>query len=146
MPDGEAAPACSTGRNDAAAGFKPPYMPAVRLPTQEGPRGLRFDFNEGCRVLAPESGPGWRIRLSGLDTCNTLFESSADFTAGLVRSAKRYFVRFRIEAWQGVELVFTHDYDARGRDVLVQLYPYTIGDGIGWLRMPSGSSGVTAAA
>ena len=29
---------------------KPPYMPAVPQPTQQGPAGLRFDFNEGERV------------------------------------------------------------------------------------------------
>jgi autotransporter strand-loop-strand O-heptosyltransferase len=112
--------------------FKPPYMPAVPTPTQHGPAGLLFDFNEGCRVLAPDNGKRWRVRLADLDTGNTLFETSGEFGAGLVRSAKRYFVRFRIEAWQDGEPVFTHDYDAHGRDVLVQLYPHTIGDGIGW--------------
>jgi autotransporter strand-loop-strand O-heptosyltransferase len=89
------------------ADFKPPYMPAVPVPTQEGSHGLRFDFTEGCRVLVPDNGRSWRVRLSDLDTGNTLFESSGEFRAGLVRSAKRYFVRFRIEAWQGDELAFT---------------------------------------
>jgi autotransporter strand-loop-strand O-heptosyltransferase len=107
-------------------------MSATPTPTQQGPRGLRFDFNEGCRVLLPENGPAWRVRLADLNTGNVLFETSGEFRSGLVRSAKRYFVRFRIEAWSGDELVFTHDYDARHRDVLVQLYPHTVGDGIGW--------------
>ena len=112
--------------------FKPPYMPAVAVPTQAGPEGLRFDFNEGCRVQLADNGRRWRVRLSDLDTFNTLFETSGEFRAGTVRSAKRYFIRFRIEAWQDDELVFTHDYDARGQEVLVQLYPHTVGDGIGW--------------
>lgn len=111
---------------------KLPYMPAVPTPTQEGPHGLRFDFNEGCRVLLPENGHAWRVRLTDLDTGNVLFETSGVFRSGLVRSAKRYFVRFRVEAWNGDGLVFTHDYDARGRDILIQLYPHTVGDGIGW--------------
>ncbi|HWB49311.1 MAG TPA: autotransporter strand-loop-strand O-heptosyltransferase [Stellaceae bacterium] len=111
---------------------KPPYMPAVPLPTQEGPAGLRFDFNEGCRVMTPADGATWRVRLTDRDTGNVLFETQADFGAGLVRSAKRYFIRFRIEAWREGEAVFTHDYDARDRAVLVQLYPHTLGDGIGW--------------
>ena len=111
---------------------KPPYMPAVSVPTQEGPLGLRFDFTEGCRVLAPDNGKNWRVRLSDLDTGNILFETSGEFRAGLVRSAKRYYIRFRIEAWQDDELVFNHDYDARDREVLIQLYPHTLGDGIGW--------------
>jgi autotransporter strand-loop-strand O-heptosyltransferase len=113
-------------------GFKLPYMPAVPTPTQHGPLGIRFDFNEGCRVLTPDTGKPWRVRLTDLDTGNILFDTSGEFRSGLARSAKRYFVRFRIEAWQADALVFTHDYDARGRDVLVQLYPHTLGDGIGW--------------
>jgi autotransporter strand-loop-strand O-heptosyltransferase len=107
-------------------------MPAARVPTQEGPRGTRFDFNEGARVLVPDTGKNWRVRLSDLDTHNTLFETSGGFRAGLVRSAKRYYVRMRLEAWQDDELIFSHDYDARGREVLIQLYPHTLGDGIGW--------------
>ena len=39
----------------------PMARPAVQekpedIPTQIGPKGLRFDFNDGCRVLLPESG------------------------------------------------------------------------------------------
>jgi autotransporter strand-loop-strand O-heptosyltransferase len=109
-----------------------PYAPAALVPTQEGLDGLRYDFNEGCRVLAPDNGRPRRIRLLDLNTSNTLFETTGGFRAGLVRSAKRYFVRFRLEVWGDDGLVFSHDYDARGRDVLVQLYPFTLGDGIGW--------------
>jgi hypothetical protein len=34
----------------SAADAKPPYPPPAQLPTQQGPKGLRFDFNDGCRV------------------------------------------------------------------------------------------------
>ena len=61
-------------------------------PTQQGPKGLRFDFNDGCRVLLPESDHPWRIRLSDLDTGNILYETT--IKAGRVNSSKRYFVRF----------------------------------------------------
>ena len=110
----------------------PPYRPPAELPTQEGPEGLRFDFNEGCRVRLPEAAQPWRVRLSDLDNDNILYQTSAGFTAGLVRSAKRYFVRIRIEVWNGADQCLVHDYDARGRDVLVQFYPHTLGDTIGW--------------
>jgi len=83
-------------------------------------------------VLCPDNGETWRVRLTDLETGNVLFETSGDFRSGMVRSAKRYFVRFRVEAWNGDALVLTHDYDARGRDALIQFYPHTIGDGIGW--------------
>jgi len=49
-----------------------------------------------------------------------------------VNSSKRYFVRFRIEAWQNDNRVFLHDYSAAGRDVLIQFPVGTVGDVIGW--------------
>ena len=112
---------------------KPPYPTAAEPPTQEGPHGLRFDFNDGCRVVVPERGIPWRVRLSDLDTGNILFETRTDFAAGRVTSTKRYFVRFRVEAWAGGESVFTHEYQAQDREVLVILPVGTIGDTVGWL-------------
>ena len=41
---------------------------ASELPTQIGPMGLRFDFNDGCRVMLPETGHPWHVRPSDLDT------------------------------------------------------------------------------
>jgi autotransporter strand-loop-strand O-heptosyltransferase len=111
---------------------KPAYPPPAKLPTQTGPNGMRFDFNDGCRVLVPEAGAPRRVRLRDLDTGNILFETSGNFTAGRVNSAKRYYVRFRIEVWAGDEPVFTHDYLAEGSEVLVQFPVGTIGDTIGW--------------
>jgi hypothetical protein len=72
-----------------AQAVKPPYPPPAEHPTQTGPGGIAFDFNEGCRVLVPEADKPWRVRLSDLDTGNILFQSSTDFAAGRVRSAKR---------------------------------------------------------
>ena len=70
---------------------KSPYPPPAPLPTQEGPFGIRFDFNLGARVAVPEGEP-WRVRLRDLDTGNILFESNPGAT--FINSTKRYFVRF----------------------------------------------------
>src|ERR1700683_4786299 len=78
--------------------------PAIaELPTQKGPKGILFDFNDGCRVLLPQTEHPWRIRLSDLDTGNVLFET--ELKGGRVNSAKRYYVRFRLEVWQQGESV-----------------------------------------
>src|SRR5476651_561241 len=98
--------------------------------TQEGPKGLRFDFNDGCRVLLPENEHPWRVRLSDLDTGNILFET--EIKAGRVNSAKRYFIRFRLEVWQQNELLISHDYSAAGREVLIIFPVETLGDTMGW--------------
>ncbi len=100
------------------------------LPTQTGPLGIRFDFNDGCRVQVPAAAQPWRVRLSDLDTGNILYDGT--LAAGLVRSSKRYFIRFGIEVWAGAELVFTHVYDAAGRPVLVQFPAGTLGDTLAW--------------
>lgn len=131
----EAPPVAATIPASAASGSaaaKPAYPVAPETPTQHGPNGVRFDFNEGCRVVVPEAGMSWRVRLMDLDTGNTLFESSSDFTAGRVTSAKRYYVRFRVEVWLGDEQLVNHDYDARDREIAVIFPVGTLGDTMGW--------------
>jgi autotransporter strand-loop-strand O-heptosyltransferase len=103
---------------------------APEIPTQEGPAGLRFDFNDGCRLTFPDVDQPLRVRLTDLDTGNVLFET--ELKSGLVNSTKRYFVRFGIEVWQKDESVFRHDYCAAGRDVLIRFPVETLGDPLGW--------------
>jgi autotransporter strand-loop-strand O-heptosyltransferase len=103
---------------------------AAELPTQQGPEGMRFDFNDGCRVVVPEAKAPWRLRLSDIDTGNTLFET--ELKSGRINSTKRCYVRFRIEARQSNTIVFSHDYAAAGREVLIQFPFRTLGDTIGW--------------
>ncbi len=110
---------------------KRPFPAPSEMPTQAAPRGIRYDFNDGCRVLVPEADRLWRVRLSDLDTGNVLFEAEAK--VGRINSTKRYFLRARIEVWSGGESVFVHEYDASGKEIAVQLPVGTIGDTIGWL-------------
>jgi autotransporter strand-loop-strand O-heptosyltransferase len=120
------APASFAGTPAAKLHFPLP----VDQPTQTGPEGLRFDFNFGARVQVPDSGPAWRIRLSDLDTGNTLYETTVE--KGWVSSAKRYFIRVRIEVGRDGRLVLTHDYECRDKEVLVQFPVGTLGDILGW--------------
>ncbi len=106
------------------------FPPPSELPTQIGPLGLRFDFNIGGRVALPETGGPWRVRLSDIDTGNILYET--EMPSGLVATAKRYFLRTRIEVFAGGENVLTHDYDARDREVMIQFPVGTLGDIMGW--------------
>jgi autotransporter strand-loop-strand O-heptosyltransferase len=112
------------------------YPPPSATPTQEGPRGIRYDFNLGARLLLPQPAEGaWRVCLRALDSGNILFETENQ--GAFVNSTKRWFVRFRIEvslvhAGGVVEPVFTHDYDARGRETLIQFPIGTLGDTLAW--------------
>jgi autotransporter strand-loop-strand O-heptosyltransferase len=129
-----AGPRPEATKSPASSGASPPqkraYPPPAELPTQQGPKGLRFDFNHGCRVALPESAHPWRVRLRDLDTGNILFETV--IPAGRISSAKRYYVRIGIEVWQQDESVFTHQYSAADREVLIQFPVGTLGDPLGW--------------
>jgi autotransporter strand-loop-strand O-heptosyltransferase len=123
----------ATSSSAAAAPAEPPKRPypaPAEVPTQQAARGIRFDFNDGCRVAVPEGKEPWRIRLSDLDTGNVLYET--ELKAGRVNSTKRYFVRFRIEISAGGKQLLAHDYAAKGREVLIQFPIGTIGDTLGW--------------
>src|SRR4051812_1406520 len=111
----ESAPAPVTASGTLPPSSGEPAKPAERafpapadLPTQQGSDGVRFDFNDGCRLVVAEGGAPSKIRLKDLDTGNILFET--ELKAGRVNSSKRYYVRFRIELLQDDKLVFAHDY------------------------------------
>jgi autotransporter strand-loop-strand O-heptosyltransferase len=120
------------------AGSGAPQEPVKRAfpapadnPTQAGPKGVKFDFNDGCRLVVAEDKAPWKVRLKDLDTGNILFETQ--FNAGRVNSSKRYYVRFGIELLQEDKVVFTHDYSAANREVAIQFPIGTLGDTLGWL-------------
>jgi autotransporter strand-loop-strand O-heptosyltransferase len=106
------------------------FIRPALLPTQQGPLGIRYDFNDGCRIVLPESDPPWHVRIRDLDTGNILFQTT--IPRGRVNSSKRHFVRGRIEIHRAGEKIFAHDYDAAGRNVLISFPVGTLGDTIGW--------------
>ena len=105
---------------------------APDAPTQIGPLGLRFDYNQGARVLLPKAERPWRVRFTDLDTFSILYDVRIE--AGLVRTMRIHYLRCRIEVWAGdeAEPVLRHDYDAAGRRVLIQFPTRTLGDNIAW--------------
>lgn len=124
-----------TPENPASASKSSPpvqraYPAAAPVPTQTGPAGVRFDFNDGARVVCPQSDKPWKIRLRDLDTGNILFET--EFLAGSVNSSKRYYIRFGVEVTHDGKTLIEHEYSAKDREVLIQLPVGTLGDPMGW--------------
>ena len=121
---------------DPAPAIKPAYPPAAAVPTQTGPDGIHFDFNQGARVSLPARDAGtWKVRLRDLDSGNILFES--ENKGAYINSAKRWYVRFKVEIWaqsEGAEPVevLAHDFDLTGKDVLIQFPVGTLGDILAW--------------
>ena len=49
---------------------------APAIPTQEGPMGIRYDFNDGARVLLPKGK--WHVQIEDDETDNIIFACDAD--------------------------------------------------------------------
>lgn len=133
------APIDVSATRDAAKATPFPYSqsqiflaPAL-LPTQVGPAGLRFDFNDGPRVVIPDFGQPlpWRVRL--FDTRDDTTHADVALSNGVVRADVKYFVPWGITIWLNDVVVFEHRYDAHDQDVLVQFPLAALGDVLGWL-------------
>ncbi|WP_419728977.1 autotransporter strand-loop-strand O-heptosyltransferase [Lichenicola sp.] len=99
------------------------------IPACIGPHGVRFDFNEGCRILLP---PGnWQVRLTDLETGSVLCDAAS--AGGTILSLKKYFVRFHIELRLDGSLVFDHRLDLREREVLIRMELGGLGDQLAWI-------------
>lgn len=127
---------------------KKPYMTfdPPQIPTQETPvEGLRFDFNMGLRVLVPEGN--YRVRFIDRDAALAVYDAKASGVTAT--STKRYFVNFRLEVWQmpteeeqkaakareetlEETLIFSHNYDAKGKNVLLKFAGAAMGDLLAW--------------
>ena len=49
----------SASAASASAPLDPFKLPPPEIPTLEGPRGIRYDFNDGARVLLPSGA--WHV-------------------------------------------------------------------------------------
>lgn len=119
---------------------KEPYMrySPPPLSIDSGIDGIRFDFNFGARISVPKGD--YLVRFIDLDSMVCVFESMA--SEAMASSNKRYFVNFRIEIYKKAdvqsgeeiqyELIFEHDYNARGKNVLIKFADAAIGDLLGW--------------
>ena len=90
--------------NNAPAAPSPaqeqPKQPSIygelpQIPTMDAVEGIKFDFNEGIRILFPHNGKEYHVTFSDIDTGVILY--SADTVPGAyVTSVKKFFIRFRL--------------------------------------------------
>lgn len=96
----------------------------------QGPEGIRYDFNYGCRVQVPVSG--WRVRMTDMDTFNVLLNEAVEADE-IVTSMRKYFVRFHLEVFDGERLVFSHQFDATNKKVALRMSSLALGDSLAWM-------------
>lgn len=111
--------------------INPFVVPVPAVPTQEGPMGIRYDFNDGARVLLPKGK--WHVQIEDAESDNIIFACDAE--EGWVLSNKKYYIPFRIRVWiQGEQKpVLDHTLDLKGKEVQIKFPVGTLGDIIGWL-------------
>ncbi len=109
------------------------YGEVPKIPVLDAVEGIKFDFNEGIRILFPHNGKEYHVTFLDIDTGVILY--SADTVPGAyVTSVKKFYIRFRLIIHEkgGKEPIFTYDMDLKDKEVMVQLPVGTLGDSIGW--------------
>ncbi|GAN59368.1 autotransporter strand-loop-strand O-heptosyltransferase [Acetobacter cibinongensis] len=104
---------------------------SVAVPTQHGPGGIRFDFNDGARVFLPE-GAQWRVDIWDLDTKTLIYRH--ELQGGTVQTRKRYFVRFAVDIWKNDDHIFRHEFDLTERAVAIKMGEGGLGDHLAWIE------------
>jgi autotransporter strand-loop-strand O-heptosyltransferase len=107
-----------------------PFLSAPARPTQRGPDGIYYDFNDGARVLLP---PGqWRVNLLDAASGNLLFTCASG--EGWVTSTKKYYVHFQIQVFREGDMtpLLDETMDLTGQPVRVEFPVGTLGDLLGW--------------
>jgi autotransporter strand-loop-strand O-heptosyltransferase len=117
-----------------AAGAAIPADPFVVLPpdmpTQRGPKGILYDFNDGARIFVPEGR--WHVLIEDAESGNIIFACDSD--GGWVVSTKKYYIPFAIKIWERgrPEPLVDHRMDLEGKPVLIKFPVGTLGDLVGW--------------
>ena len=129
------APAAAPVSAPASQAQKQPsiYGEIPQIPVLDAVEGIKFDFNDGIRILFPHNGKEYHVTFTDIDTGIILY--SADTVPGAyVTSVKKFYIKFRLIIHEkgGKEPIFTHDYDCRDKEVMIQLPVGTLGDSIGW--------------
>lgn len=118
-------PANSSSNQSSGYSIMPPDMP-----TQKGPAGILYDFNDGARLFLPHGE--WHAQIVDADSGNILF--SCDSDGGWITSTKKYFVNFGFRIWKRGQKdpLFEHTLDLKNRNVMISFPVGTLGDLIGW--------------
>ena len=112
-----------------------PFGNIPPMPTQEAIDGIRFDFNEGARVYFPDGCMSYRLRFVDIDYKFTIYDVvTPNGKSFVAKSYRKYYVNFRIILSEPKtdQLLWSHDYNASGKDVVIRFPVHTLGDSIAW--------------
>lgn len=113
--------------------FKPSYGDIPSDPTQEGPKGIFYDFNIGLRVKVPADGPSYRVVFTDAVSGLQLFESVVP--PGMTATcSKKFYIKYVLHVYttDTNELVFSHTFNPTDKLVLIQCCGGGLGDSLAW--------------
>jgi len=115
---------------------KSTFAPLPPLPVIPAVGDIKFDFSFGCRVMFPRNGVPSHLTIYDADTENKIYDQDVNpgKDGAVITTFRKYFIRYRIEI-ESIDrsiVRFSHTYDAKDRDVLVQLPLGALGDTIAW--------------
>lgn len=102
--------------------------------TQEAVDGIKYDFNDGLRILFPQNGKKYRCLFADNDTDIVLYCNDT-IPGCLITSTKKFYINFKLEIYEQEKYdkpIFTHEFNCKDKDVLIQIPDGAIGDAIAW--------------
>jgi autotransporter strand-loop-strand O-heptosyltransferase len=104
----------------------------LNIPSKEGLNGVSFHFIDGAfvEIMGPEHKT-YDITFINRKTNEVIHKTTINNNMWTKTSIK-YFVNWRVEVRDGDDLVFLHEYNAKGRKVYIHLDSNAIGDTLAW--------------
>ena len=104
------------------------------LPTQTGPRGIRFDFCFGFRVRIPGDGPECELVVED-DDSGMLLDRKVLRPGETAVGERKYFIRYRLtlRARDEEKPFWDYRFDCRGRKVCIIIPDGGLGDNLAWM-------------
>ncbi|EFC1147591.1 autotransporter strand-loop-strand O-heptosyltransferase [Salmonella enterica] len=103
----------------------PPEEPVIK-----GCHGIKYDFNDGLRILLPEGL--WYVIITDDDSGNIIYR--CNMGAGWITSTKKYYVKFHLQIYKEGERipVINEVMDLKNKSVIINFPVGTLGDLIAW--------------
>jgi autotransporter strand-loop-strand O-heptosyltransferase len=104
----------------------------LNIPPKEGINAINFHFIDGAfvEITGPEDKK-YNIKCINRRT-NQIIHDTTISNNMWTKTNIKYFIDWRIEVRDGNDLIFTHDYNAKGRRIYIHLDSGAIGDTLAW--------------
>jgi autotransporter strand-loop-strand O-heptosyltransferase len=104
----------------------------LNIPPKEGINAINFHFIDGAfvEITGPENKT-YTVKCINQRT-NDVTHNATISNNMWTKTNIKYFVDWKIEVYDGDDLIFTHEYNAKGRRVYIHMDSKAIGDTLAW--------------